>query len=190
MEKIKVEITVAQITPDFIVSLKKQRYLKINGVRQNVSQPERITVIPLLWEPMDNFFKCADNEECVCEIGNDIIFSESGPCLTHPLMLMIKGLWTEEVRNKFRAAYNLGNEMHEELEKQTKNNNNPIYEQNPLPKQDEQTVQMQIEALQNELNSINAMMQSFTQNGYSEQDFIQLQQAQLDIIKQLQQLKG
>jgi len=52
-----------------------------------------------------------------------------------------------------------------------------------------QTVQMQIEALQNELNSINAMIKSFTQNRYSEEELAQLQQAQLDIIKQLQQLK-
>jgi len=202
MEKIKTEITVTQITPDLIVSLKKQRYLRINGVRQNIGQPERVTVIPLLWEALDNFVKTSEHEECVCEVGNDVIFRESGPCLTHPLVLMLKNLWTEEIRDKFRKAYNLGNEMHLNLREgakgeqaehgQAQNENEYAYDNQPSlsPQNNEQVVKMQIKVLQNEINSINTMMQSFAAGGFSEEEFLQLQQAQTEILKQIRTLQG
>jgi len=59
----------------------------------------------------------------------------------------------------------------------------------PSSPQNNQVIQMQIEALQSELNSINEMMKAYAQGGYSEKEFIQLQQAQLNILNQIQQLQ-
>ncbi|MCL2234638.1 MAG: hypothetical protein FWC11_04460 [Firmicutes bacterium] len=92
-------------------------------------------------------------------------------------------------QDNFISGENFGFEQQPNFDNHFKNN----FEENTCESNsafnDEQVTQLQIESLQKELQSINEMMNSFAQSGHSEHDFIQLQQAQLEIIKQIQQLK-
>jgi len=139
----------------------------------------RMAVSPFDWEKAAAFCQC--KSKCPAEHKVGLYCLPVEPL--HPILKVLKECWTDEVVNAFQYAQDLGNHM------AANNGEIPEWSKNNDSNNDSNNSSMKEEFLTNELNSINAMMQSFTQNDYSEQEFIQLQQAQKEVLKQLNQLK-
>ena len=97
--QIQTEITFDHITNDFSGSLKRQRYVETNGIRENVGEPHRLAVAPGDIDKVRQFIY----ESTSPTVSENTPFSM--PDDNNGIIRFFNYFWTEGVVNKYRASH-------------------------------------------------------------------------------------
>ena len=95
--EIQTKIIFDSIDDDFIGSLRKQKFIDVDGEHHNIGEPERRAVTPLDMYLVENFI-----------FGEDIPRGRNAP--SHPIIEALNTLWTDDVKKAYAEKIALDDE--------------------------------------------------------------------------------
>jgi len=98
-------------TTDFIVSLARQAYIEIDGVRHPWGEVHRLAAVPGDFDAVENLLKDTpiNSSEEIAAVRGDAGITSADMRISpaHPFMTLFKALWTDEVVAEYEERQKL-----------------------------------------------------------------------------------